>query len=96
MVGRLRPKSSWGACRSALGIFWGRFHILQQAASSVESVEVMALGDNAIRQRVCMILEIAPCRSRRCLFPGGGSVERIALQMVERVYCVNLNVLLGI
>jgi len=60
MVGRLRPNSALGACRPALGNSLGRFHILRQAASTLESKMVMAFGDNVIEQCVCIILKLAP------------------------------------
>jgi len=34
----------------------GRFHISRQVTSIVESIEAMAVGDNAIKQWMCMIL----------------------------------------
>ena len=55
MVGRLRPSSSCGAWRPALGNPLGRRHILRQVASSEESMEVIAAGERAMRQCVCII-----------------------------------------
>ena len=43
----------------------------RQVASSLESMEVMALGERAIMQYVCIVLELAPYRSKRYLMPGG-------------------------
>ncbi len=60
MVGRLRPSSSCGACSPALGNPSGRRHILRQVASSEASMEVIAHGERAMRQYVCIILELAP------------------------------------
>jgi hypothetical protein len=94
-MGRLRPNSVCGACRPALGNPFGRFQILRQVASSLESIEVMALGESAIRQCVCMILELAPYRSNRCLMPGGRGVERIALLMLASVSSVHFRCALG-
>jgi hypothetical protein len=71
MVGRLRPSSSCGACNPALGKPLGRRHNFRQVASSRESMEVIAVGERAMRQRVCIILELAPYRRRRCLIFGG-------------------------
>ena len=48
----------------------GRFQILWQVASIVDSIEAMAVGDNVVKQCVCMILELAPYKSRRCFLPG--------------------------
>ena len=50
IVGRLRPSSSCGAWRPAPGIPLGRFQTLRQVASNVESIEAMAVDDNAIEQ----------------------------------------------
>jgi hypothetical protein len=59
MMGRLRPNSSWDACRPDRGNLFGRFHISRHDVSSLESMEAMAFGDNAIRQRVCINFEIS-------------------------------------
>jgi hypothetical protein len=40
-------------------------------------------GESAIRKYVCMILELAPYRRRRCFIPGGREVARTALLMVD-------------
>ena len=74
MVGRLRPSSSCGAWMPTLGNPLGRFQILRQVASTMESIEAMAVGDNAIRQCMCMILKLAPYNSRRCFMHGGRGV----------------------
>jgi len=79
----------------AMGNPLGRFQILRQVASIVESIEVMAEGDNAIRQCVCMILELAPYRSKRCFMHGGRGVEGTALLMLERVSRVRVRCALG-
>jgi hypothetical protein len=95
MVGRLRPNSSRGACRPSLGNPLGRFHIFRQVASNLESMEIMALGESAIRQWVCIILELAPYSSNRCLIPDGRGVERIALLMLAKVSEVHAMCALG-
>jgi len=59
-VRRLRPYSSLGASRPDLGNPLERFHILLHAASSLKSMAVMAVGYNAFKQCVCIILELAP------------------------------------
>jgi hypothetical protein len=56
MVARLRPSSSCGACSPALGKPLGRRQILRQVASSEESMDVVAAGERAMRQCVCIIL----------------------------------------
>ena len=47
-----------------------KFHILRHVAYNLESIIVMAAGENAMRQWVCMIFEFAPYSRRRCLTPG--------------------------
>ena len=59
-VGRLRPHSDWGACSPARGKAFGRRQILRQADSSVEYIVEMSLGERAMRQWVCIILEEVP------------------------------------
>jgi hypothetical protein len=71
MVGRLSPNSSCGTCRHALGKSFVSFQILRHVASSLESIVVIDDGKSATRQYVCMILELAPYRRRRCFTPGG-------------------------
>jgi hypothetical protein len=39
---------------------------------------------------VCIILELAPYRRRRCFMPGGKRAARIALIMVDMVSIVHL------
>jgi hypothetical protein len=95
MVGRLRPNSSCGACRPALGNPLGRFHIFRQVASNLESMGVVALGASAMRQWVYIILELAPYSRNRCLIPGGRGVVRIALLMLARVSRVHARCALG-
>jgi len=67
----------------------------RQVASSLESMEVMALGERVIRQCACIIFELAPYRSNRCLIPSGRGVERIALLMLARVSIVHVRCALG-
>ena len=55
----------------------------------------MALGESAIRQWVCIILELAPYSSNRCLISSGRGVERIALLMLVRVSRVHARCALG-
>ena len=78
-----------------MGNLLGRFQILRQFASIVESIEATAEGNNVIRQCVRMILELAPYRSKHCFMPSGRSVERIALLMLERVSRVHVMCALG-
>jgi hypothetical protein len=73
----------------------GRFQISRQVASIVESIEAMAVGDNSIRQRVRMILELAPYRSKRCFMLGGRGVEKTALLMLEKVSRAHVRCSLG-
>jgi hypothetical protein len=61
----------------------------------VESIEAMAVGDTAIRQCVCIILVLAPCKSKRCFIPSGRGVETIALLMLENVSRVHVRCALG-
>ena len=51
----------------------------------MESIDAMAVGENAIKQCMCMILDLAPYTSRRFFILGGRDVERIALPMLDRV-----------
>jgi hypothetical protein len=55
----------------------------------------MTFGDSAIRQCVCIILELAPYSSKRRLIPGGRGVERIALLMLARMSRVHARRALG-
>ena len=59
-------------------------------ASSSESIIVIDVGESAIRQYACMILELAPYRRRRCFTPGGRGVARTALLIVVKVSIVQL------
>ena len=95
MVGMLRSNSSCDACRPALGNPLGRFNIFRQVAYILESMEVMALGNSAMRQWVYIILELAPYRSSLCLILGGRGVKRIALLMLARVSRVSARCALG-
>jgi len=91
MVGRLRPNSSCGAWRPALGNPLESFQISRQVASIIaESIEAMAVGDNVIKQCVCMILQLAPHISKCCFMPYGRGVARTELLMLERVSAVHL------
>jgi len=94
MVGRLRPSSSCGAWRPALGNRLERFQILRHVASIV-AIEAMAVGDNIIKQCVCMILELDPYRSKRWCMPSGRDGERTALLMLARVSKVHVRCALG-
>ena len=96
MVGRFSPSSSCGACRPALGKPLGSFQILRHVASSLESIVVIAVGESAMRQCVCMILELAPYRRRRCFIPGGRGVARTALLIVAKVSVVHLRCAFGL
>ena len=58
-------------------------------------MEVIAFGERAVRQCVCVILELAPYRSRRCLIFGGRGVVSTALLMVARTSSVHLRCALG-
>ncbi len=78
-----------------LGNHLERLHIFWQVAGDLESMEVIALGECAIRQRACIILEMAPYSSKRCLILGGRGVERIALLMLARVSRVHARCALG-
>ena len=53
-------------------------------------------GESAMRQCVCMILELAPYRRRRCLTPGGRGVARTALLIVDKVSMVHLRCAFGL
>ena len=55
---------------------------MRQVASSEESMEVIAAGDRAMRQCVCIILELAPYSRSRCFMLGGRGVFSTALLMV--------------
>jgi hypothetical protein len=59
-------------------------------------MEVIAVGERAMRQGVCIIiLELAPYRKRRCLIFGGRGVVSTALLMVVRTSSVHLRSALG-
>jgi hypothetical protein len=68
---------------------------LREVASIVDSIEAMAVGDNAIKQCVCMILELALDRSMRWLIRGGRVVERNAFMALERVFRFHVKCALG-
>ena len=53
------------------------------------------MGDNAIKQCMCMILEIAPYKSKRCFIPDGMGVEITTLLMLKRVSSAHLRCTLG-
>ncbi len=55
---------------------------MRQVASSEKYMEVIAAGERAMRQYVCIILELAPYRRRRCLMFEGKEVVSTALLMV--------------
>ena len=95
MVGRLRPSSSCGAFNLALGNPFGRRHILRHVASSEESMEVIAAGERAMRQCVCIILEFAPYSRSRCFMLGGRGVFSTALLMVAMIPSVHWRWALG-
>ena len=95
MMGRLMPNSSCGACIPALGNYLGRCQILRQIVSNVESTECMALGESAINQCVCKILELARYINRCYFMPCGRGVERTALLMVAKVSSVHVRCAFG-
>ena len=96
MVGRFSLKSPSGACRPALAKPLGSFQILRHVASSLESILVIYAGESAIRQCVCMILELAPYKRRRCFTPDGRGVDRTALLIVDKVAIVHLRCAFGL
>ena len=55
----------------------------------------MSLSDNAVKQCVCVILKIAPHRSKRYFMPCGSGVDITALLMSERVSRVHARCALG-
>ncbi len=73
----------------------GRLRVFRQVASHLESMEVMTLSESAIRQWVCIILELTLYTSNRCLIPGGKGVERIVLLMLAKVSKVHARCALG-
>jgi hypothetical protein len=95
MVGRFRLSSSCGACSPALGKPLGRRQFFRQVASSRESIEVIAVCERAMRQCVCIVLELAPYRRRRCLIFGGRGVVSTASLMVVITSSVHLRCALG-
>ncbi len=68
----------WGGS-PALGKPLRSFQILRQVASKKESTAIIDAGERAIRQWVCIILELAPYRRRRCLMFAGNGVLSTAL-----------------
>ena len=90
------PSTSCGACNPALAKPLGMRHIFRQMASSRDSMEVIAVGDRAMRQCVCTFLELAPYRRRRCLILfGGRGVVGTALLILARTSSVHLRWPLG-
>ena len=57
---------------------------------------MIVVGESALRQCVCMILELAPYRRRRCFTPGGRAVARTALLIVDKVSMVHLRSAFGL
>jgi hypothetical protein len=79
-----------GACSPALGKPLGRHQNLRHVAFIVEFMEFIAAGDRAMRQFVCIVLELAPYRRRRCLMFGGKGVVSTALLMLAMTSSVYL------
>ena len=65
-------------------------------ARSLESIIGIDAGENAIRQCVCMILELASYRRSRFFTPGGRGVARNALLIVDKVSIVHLRCAFGL
>ncbi len=95
MVGRFIPISSCGACMPAMGKPLGSCQYFRYVASSLESMDVIATGDSAIRQCVCVMLEMAPHRRRRCFIPYGRWVYRTASPMADSVTVVHARYAFG-
>ena len=57
-------------------------------AWSLVLIVVIDARESAIRQCVCMILELAPYKRRRCFTPGGRGVARTTLLIVAKVSIV--------
>jgi len=64
-------------------------------ALSLESTVVSDAGDSAIRQCLCMILELAPYRRKRYFMLSGKGVYKTALLMVDRVSNLYLKYVAG-
>jgi hypothetical protein len=62
----------------------------------LESIVVIDYRKSAIRLCVCMILELAPYRRRRCFTPDGRGVARTALLIVTKVSIVHLRCAFGL
>jgi hypothetical protein len=58
-------------------------------------MDVIAVGERAMSQCLCIILELAPYRRRRCLIFGGKGVVSTALLMEARTSSVYLKWALG-
>ena len=58
-------------------------------------MEVIAVGERVMRQCVCMLLELAPYKRRRCLIFGGRGVGSTALLMVAKTSSAHLRYALG-
>ena len=58
-------------------LLWGKLWVVsllfRHADSSLESKDVTTTGDSIMRDIVCMTLEFAPYRRRRCFISVGGS-----------------------
>ena len=74
----------------------GSFQILRHVDSSLESIVSIDAGESAIRQCVCMILELVPYKRRRCFTPGGRELARTALLIVDKVSIVHLRCAFGL
>ena len=61
----------------------------------MEPVGAIAVGDNDIKQCVCIFLKLAPYKSKRCFVLGWRGVERTALRILERVSRVHVRCALG-
>jgi len=56
---------------------------------------VIDAGESAIRQCVCMILELAPYMRRRCFIPGERGMAKTALLLEDMVLIVHLRCAFG-
>ena len=81
IMGMLRPNSSGGPWRAALGKLLGRCQIFLVMHSSMESISAMAERDMTIRQWMGFIFECTPYSKRRCLMSKGSGALLTALQM---------------
>ncbi len=95
-MGRLSHILSFVACNPALANPLGSFHIFLHVSSIAASILLIVVGERAIRQCVCIILELAPYRSNICLIPAGSGAASTAVVMFVMVSSVHERCAIGL